>query len=195
MKRLSKNCSPFPLDNVSLAEYCASQYERFPMRLFGHSFILSGGCLMFGAVATAIAESPGLTAQIDAAIDESFASWVLRRVGLFGVLTLLAGLISLVGVCVVVFRARGPVRSAWYFLSLPILMGIFGTIAKCLSTGIIVAKVDAEMAPLYIAGAASSSVAMLEEAVIVTIPSVIAFAVGVMARRRRGGIKERNPLE
>ena len=61
------------------------------MRCLGYKPNLLVGFAMCGAVTEAIAQSPALLAQVHSPVHESYMVWVIRSLGLFGLLTLLAG--------------------------------------------------------------------------------------------------------
>ena len=89
------------------------------------------------------------------------------------------------GVCVVVLLARRPTGTAPYlifFLLLPLMVGGLGVITKCVSALASIAQADADMKPLYIAAAVSTTLRMLTDALVVTIPSAIVTAIGLLVR-------------
>ena len=98
------------------------------MRCLGYKPNLLVGFAMCGAVTEAIAQSPALLAQVHSPVHESYMVWVIRSLGLFGLLTLLAGAAVFLGACLVVFLARRPAVIASYlvFLLLPLLFGTIG---------------------------------------------------------------------
>jgi hypothetical protein len=155
------------------------------MRPFGYARILPSCFLTFVAAGAAVAGSLDPTTQANGSIYESYFHWMTRNIGLLGVLTVLAGVASFVAVSVIVFRIRHPLRLAGYFVMLPILVGILGAIAACVSTVAMVAQDDATMAPLHTASGVSACVRMLSCAACASGPSAIVLAVGAFVRMRR----------
>ena len=96
------------------------------MRCFRCKFALLAGLAMCAAAAEAVAQSPGLLAQGPG--PESYASWVIRCLGIFGLSTVLAGVAIFIGACLVVCLAHRPAVIAAYlvFLLLPLLLGALG---------------------------------------------------------------------
>ena len=67
------------------------------MRCFGANLALLAGLAIYGAAAEAVAQPLGLLAQ--APVTESFAAWVMRTLGLFGLVMLLLGAAIFLGAC------------------------------------------------------------------------------------------------
>ena len=98
------------------------------MRYVRRNFALLAGLSMSGVVATGLAQSPGHFPGASPPLQESYAAWLVRCLGLFGFMTLLTGAAVFLGACFVVFLARRPAVIAAYmvFLLLPLLLGILG---------------------------------------------------------------------
>ncbi len=152
------------------------------MRCFRCKFALLAGLAMCAAAAEAVAQSPGLLAQGPG--PESYASWVIRCLGIFGLSTVLAGVAIFIGACLVVCLARRPAVIAAYlvFLLLPLLLGALGALRGCVSSFAVIAVSGVQLKQSQIFAGLSESLLFLLSALAITLPSYFVLAVGLFVR-------------
>jgi hypothetical protein len=144
---------------------------------------------MFGTTAEAVAQSACLVAQADApGMEPSFASWFIGCVGLFGLLTLLAGMAVFLGACVVVVLSRRPKTIAFYrmFLLLPLLLGVAGAVKAGVSSLAVLDVPGVRISAMQVVAVVfHAALTPLGDALVVTLPSVLVLAIGQFVRTRR----------
>lgn len=157
------------------------------MRSFGSKLALTVGLAMWGATAEALAQQPWLLAQAHAPAGESFASWLVRSLGLCGFLALLAGAAVFVGACLVVFLSRRPAVIAAYlvFLLLPLLLAIIGALKGSVSSFAVLGASDIQIKQSQIFGGLAQALLLPLTALMVTFPSYLVIAIGLFVRALR----------
>ena len=143
--------------------------------------------VMCGTATGAIAQSPWPLAQAGSEFQESFASWLIGCLGLYGVLALLAGAVVFLGACFVVSFARRPAVIAAYlvFLLLPPLLGILGALAGIVSAFSVLARTAGEIKQSAICGALAEALVTPLTALMITLPSYGVIAIGLFVRTLR----------
>ncbi len=160
------------------------------MRCFRRELALLIGFAMCGAATEALGQSPGLFSHAQWPGEESYAEWVIRSLGVCGLMTFLVGAVIFVGACVVVFRARRPAVIASYlvFLGLPLLLGILGAVTRPFggpSAFTDVAQSDTTLPQWQIFDGVSAVLLSLRVAIMVTLPSYFVLAIGLFVRTLR----------
>lgn len=167
------------------------------MRCFRRELALLIGFAMCAAT-EALGQSPGLFAHAQSPVTESYAQgesygqWVIRSLGICGLMTFLMGAVIFVGACVVVFRVRRPAVIASYlvFLGLPLLLGILGAITRPFGAPADfpftdVPLTDVTVPQSRILDGVSGALLSLRFAIMVTLPSYFVLAIGLFVRTLR----------
>jgi hypothetical protein len=120
---------------------------------------------------------------------------MLKSLGFYDLLSLLAGLAVFVGACFVVARARRPAVIASYlvFLLLPLLFAILGGLKGAVASSAVLAGAEVEIKQWEVFAGISQALLMLLMALMVTIPSYFVIAIGLFVRtlQAQKGIESR----
>jgi hypothetical protein len=130
-----------------------------------------------------------LLAQIPAAaVPKSYFSWVRESLGAFhGLAILAAGAAVFVGACLVVVKSRRPAVIASYLivLPLPILVGLTRALSGQISSLAVLSmspEAVAKVSGCDIAGGVAGGLVPLFVALMVTWPSYLVLAIGLLVR-------------
>jgi len=132
----------------------------------------------------------GLNAQSLSALEadvrrpKPYVVWMLESLGLFGFLSMAAGLAVFLGACLVVALARRPAVTASFmaFLPLPLLLGAAGAVKGFVSAFTVVARSDVALRSSEVAAIVSEALLPLLGALMETIPSCLVLATGLFLR-------------
>jgi len=130
-----------------------------------------------------------LLAQANAAaVQKSFLSWAMESLGtLSGLTILLAGVSIFAGACFAVAKSRRPavIASCLVLLPLPLLVGICGALkGQIASLSVLAASPEAvaKLSGADIAGGVAAGLLPLFVALMVTWPSYLVLAAGLIVR-------------
>jgi hypothetical protein len=161
-----------------------SRSGELAMRRCGSRLGLVVGCFVFGACRQAMAQVPGVLAQVDEPQDRSFLLWVLQCLGLFGTLAALAGLVIFFGSLIIVFATRRPAVIASYlvFLPLPMLLAVAGALKGLVNVFSVSTMSGIELKQNQITGALAEVLVLPLSALLTIIPSLIVVGLGLFVR-------------
>jgi len=126
-----------------------------------------------------------LLAQVKGVGGESYLQAFCRAVGPSDcVVVLLAGLAVFAGACFLVAKCRQPsvIASCLIFLPLPLLIALFRALGKQVEGLLTLSASSVQPSTAQIAAAVASGLAPLFLALMVTWPSYLVFAVGLVVR-------------
>ncbi len=154
------------------------------MRYFGSMIGLITGCLLFCASSQAMAQAPGILAQVAEPGDQNFLVWLIQCLGLFGMLAVLVAIVLFFGSWIVVFAARRPAVIASYliFLLLPLLLAIVAALKGLVAAFSVYAMTDTDMKQTHILGLLSEVLVIPLTALMLTIPTFFILATGLFFR-------------
>jgi hypothetical protein len=154
------------------------------MRCIGHKLGLAVGIGTVGAAARVVAQTPGLLAQADEPETQSFASWLIQSLGLFGFLALLSAVLIFIGACAVVCLARRPAVIAAYvvFLPLPLLLAVMGALQGLVGAFGTVGRSGIELKQGQTVGLLAEVLVQPLSALMLTLPSYLVIAVALFVR-------------
>jgi hypothetical protein len=154
------------------------------MRQFRAKVGVMVACVVCGACTQAMAQIPGVLAQVDEPGDKNFLLWVLECLGLFGTLAALAGLVIFFGSLVVVFATRRPAVIASYlvFLPLPMLLAVAGALKGLVNVFSVSTISGVELKQTQITGALAEVLVLPLSALLTIIPSLIVVGLGLFVR-------------
>ena len=126
--------------------------------------------------------------------QQSFLSWMLESLGVYGLILPVLGLILFAGGLVVVSVSRRPsvVAACLAFVPLPLMIGAFAFLHSAITTLSAIAHSPVPPTPKNLAAGVSTGLFAPLAAVIVTIPGLLVLACGLLMRTARG---ERGPAE
>jgi hypothetical protein len=144
--------------------------------------VVLAGLLVLGAAAVAAPQPPD--AGECGELQESFALWLLRSLGLWGHLSILVAAALFIGSCVVVRVAQRPAVIAAYaiFLPLPLLLAVAGELRGMLAASAVIARSNTQLRASEAAQVQAETVVLPASALIATLPSYLVVAVGLFAR-------------
>ncbi len=154
------------------------------MRYFGSMIGLITGCLLFCASSQAMAQAPGILAQVAEPGDQNFLVWLIQCLGLFGMLAVLMAIALFFGSWIVVFATRRPAVIASYavFLLLPMLLAIAAALKGMVGAFSVVAMSGTELKQTQIVGLLSEVLVIPLTALMLTIPTFFILATGLFFR-------------
>ncbi len=162
------------------------------MRFPGRVPAWLAGFLMLGLVSVATAAQSGVARADDPRMEPYFV-WMIRCLGLYGLLTLLSGVALFIGACVLVCVTRRPAVLAAYlvFLPLPFLIGLAGALKGCVASFEVFARSGVEPKSSEILMGVTESLLTPMMALTVTFPSYLVIAFGLfiqvlLAKDRQG---------
>lgn len=121
-------------------------------------------------------------------MERSFLSWALKSLGTFhGLTVVLAGVAVFAGACFAVAASRRPavIASCLILLPLPLMVGVCGALKGQIASLAVLSMSSAAAAKLSgpdIAGGVAAGLLPLFVALLVTWPSYLVLAAGLIAR-------------
>ncbi len=155
------------------------------MRFTRRGPALLAGLMILVAAAGARAESLVPLAQANMPHPaEPYAVWIIRCLGLFGLLTLLSALALFLGACLVVVLARRPAVIAAYlvFLPLPLWFAAIAMLKSNVSAFSVLAVTGVQLKNSQICAGLAESIIPVLAALMATLPSYLVIAFGLFIR-------------
>ena len=154
------------------------------MRFTRRGPALLTGLFILGMAAGARAESLVPLSQANMPHPQSYAFWIIRCLGLFGLLTLLSALALFLGACLVVVLARRPAVIAAYlvFLPLPLWFAVIAMLKSYVSAFSVLAVTGAQLKNSQICAGLAESIIPVLAALMATLPSYLVIAFGLFIR-------------
>ena len=111
---------------------------------------------------------------------QSLASFYLSALGVYAILLPLAALVSLAIALIVIVRGRGPLASASLVLavSLPLLVGMYGTISGALASCRVVSSWDFQLKTAEILEAVSHALVPIQIGMVLMAPIFVLALFG-----------------
>ncbi len=116
--------------------------------------------------------------------SQSFLLWFIENLGLSGLFMIFLGLAVFIGACVVVATSRRASAIAAYLvlLPLPMYIGILGILKGVIASLSVIALSEAQLKASEIAAALECSVLSIFVGLLVTLPTYLVLAVGLLLR-------------